>query len=175
MSVSTLIATAGAADANAYCTRAFADQYALDRPAVGTTWALASVDAKDAAILWATKLMDALWDWEGYPSTTTQALLWPRQGILKRSKIAYVDITVVPVELQQATAEYARQLLAGDLAGNSDVETFGVTSFKAGPVSFSFKDNVVAKPVPDTVFNLIPPWWGRVRSRSTGTRALLRA
>lgn len=175
MSVSTLVTTPGAADANAYCTLAFANQYHEDRPAVGTTWALASDDRKNAAILWATTLMDSLWDWKGWPTDALQALLWPRQGMIKLNNWDYVDIHTIPVELQRATAEYARQLLASDLAGNSDIETFGVTSLKAGPVAFTFKDSVVAKPVPDTVFTLIPPMWGYPRSRTTGVRPLVRA
>ncbi len=175
MAVSTLITTAGAADANAYCSVAFADQYHQDRPAVGVTWAVATTDAKSSAILWATLLMDRLWDWTGFPTDQLQALLWPRQGMLKPNGWQYVDLHTVPVELQEATAEYARQLLVGDLAGNSAVETQGVKAFTAGPVSFVFKDNVQPKPVPDTVFYLIPPSWGTIRGRNTGVRSLVRA
>lgn len=175
MPVSALVTTAGAANANAYCDVAFADQYHLDRPAVGTTWALATPDQKSAAILWATKLMDDLWDWNGFPTDALQHLLWPRQGMLKRNGWEYVDQHTVPVELQEAVAEYARQLLVSDLAGNSDIETFGVQSLRAGPVALTFRDGVTAKPVPDAVFNLIPRTWGYPRGRSSGVRSLLRA
>jgi len=175
MPVSTLVTTPGAANANAYCTLAFAEQYQLDRPAVGTTWSAATSDQKNAAILWATLLMDSLWDWTGHTTDTTQVLQWPRQGMLKRTGWEYVDVHTIPTELQQATAEYARQLLAGDLAGNSDIETQGITSLRAGPVALTFKDSVIAKPVPDTVFNLIPPSWGSVRSRVGGFSRLARA
>jgi len=174
MPVSTLITTAGAANANAYCDLAFAEQYQLDRPPVGTTWANMTDDQKTAAILWATVLMDAMWDWTGWVTTSTQALLWPRQGMLKRNLWDYVPDNVIPIELQRATAEYARQLQLSDLAGNSDIETQGITSLRAGPVSFTFKEGVVAKPVPDIVFNLIPTSWGCVRSRVTGVRDILR-
>jgi hypothetical protein len=175
MPAATLVTTAGAANANAYCTLAFANQYALNRPAVGTTWSTASDEQKNAAILWATLLMDSLWDWSGFATDTTQVLQWPRQGMLKRTGWEYVDVHTIPTELQNATAEYARQLLAGDLAGNSDVETQGITSLRAGPVALTFKDSVTAKPVPDTVFNLIPPSWGYVRSRMTGVSRTVRA
>jgi hypothetical protein len=175
MPVSTLITTAGSANANAYCDVAFADQYQLDRPAVGTTWTLANPDMKSAALLWATRLMDSLWNWTGFPTDAHQALLWPRQGMLKRNGWEYVDMHTIPVELQNATAEYARQLLVSDLAGNSQIETQGITSLKVGPVAFTFKEGVTAKPVPDTVFNLIPPSWGYPRSRNSGVRELLRA
>jgi hypothetical protein len=175
MSVATLISTAGAANANAYCDLAFANQYHDNRPAVGTTWAVATDTSKQQAILWGTLLLDRMWVWNGFVTSTSQSLLWPRQGILKPNRFEYVDISVVPVELQQATAEYARQLLVSDLAGNNDIETLKITSLRAGPVAFTFGDGVTAKPVPDTVYNLIPTWWGTVRGRVTGYRSLERA
>lgn len=175
MAATALVTTTGSASANAYCDLAFADQYHADRPPVGTTWANATSDQKTAAILWATKLMDRMWEWVGFPTDAVQALLWPRQGMIKLNGWEYVDLHTVPVELMQATAEYARQLLASDLAGNSDLQTFGITSLRAGPVAFSFKNDVIAKPVPDTVFNLIPCGWGYPRNREMSSRPLLRA
>lgn len=175
MAVSTLVTTPGAPNANAYCDVAFADQYQEDRPAVGTTWIAASTSAKQQGILWATKLMDALWCWTGFPTDSIQVLQWPRQGMLAATGWAYVDMHTIPVEIQQATAEYARQLLASDLAGNSDIETLGITSLRAGPVAFTFKDGVYAKPVPDIVVNLIPRSWGYTTSQKSGVRQMLRA
>lgn len=175
MSTATLVAIAGASNANAYCDLVWANQYHDNRPAVGVTWASAVDDTKTKAILWATMLMDNMWTWNGFVSNTVQHLLWPRQGILKRNMFEYVDITVVPDEIKNATAEYARQLLVSDLMGNNDIETLKITSLKAGPVAFTFGDGVVAKPVPDAVFNLIPVWWGTVRGRVAGYRSALRA
>lgn len=175
MSVSTLVVTAGSASANAYCTVAFADQYFLDRSPADTVWTAATADQKAAAVLWATKLLDALWDWEGYPTDAIQALLWPRGGILKRNGWEYVELDVIPIELQRATAEYARQLLVSDRMADSDVETQGLKSLTAGPVSLEFKDDVSAKQVPDAVVNLIPPDWGCVRGLRLGYRSLLRS
>lgn len=174
MPASALVTTAGSALANAYVDLATADQYHLDRPPVGTTWVTASTDQKTAAILWATKLMDRMWYWNGYPTDAVQALLWPRGGMLKPNGWEYVDLHVIPPELQQATAEYARQLLVSDRVGDSAIETGGITSVKAGSVEVHFKDSVFSKPVPDAVFDLIPPNWGYPRVRSTGTRDLVR-
>jgi DNA mismatch repair protein MutH len=175
MSADTLVILAGAANANAYCDLTFADQYHANRPPSGVTWASASTDQKTAAILWATLLMDRLWDWTGWVVTVTQALMWPRQGMLLRNGWGYVDTTIIPTEIKQATAEYARQLLVSDIAGNSDVETQGVKAFTAGPVSFTFKDGVTAKPMPDTVVYLIPSHWGVTHARSAGVRKVARA
>ncbi|KKK77624.1 hypothetical protein LCGC14_2851700 [marine sediment metagenome] len=175
MAVSTLVTTAGSATANAYVTLVVADQYDEDRPSVGTTWSSATDAEKNAAILWATTLMDSLWEWSGFTTDSIQSLLWPREGMLKRNEWEYVDDDVIPPELQEATAEYARQLLVSDRAGDSDIETQGLTAVKAGPVALQFKQGVVAKPVPDTVFHLIPSSWGTVKSRISSVRDLVRA
>lgn len=174
MPAATLITTPGAANANAYCDITFADQYHANRPPSGATWTVATTDQKTAAILWATILLDRLWVWTGFVVDTTQVLLWPRQAMLMRTAIAYVPINIIPIEIQQACAEYARQLLVSDLAGNNQIETLGLTSFKAGPVAFTFS-GTAAKPVPDTVYDLIPSEWGYVRSRTGGARPLVRA
>jgi len=174
MAVSTLVATAGASNANAYCTLSVANQYHEDRPAAGTTWADATNDEKIQAIIWATKLLDALYDWNGWVTTEDQALLWPRTGMWYRSGY-YIDTDVIPTDLQHATAEFARQLLATDRAGDSDIETQGITSLKAGPVALTFKDSVMAKVVPDAVFHLIPDQWGTPRGRARSTIELERA
>jgi hypothetical protein len=175
MPVDALVTTAGAANANAYCDLAFADQYHLNRPAVGTTWSAASTDQKTAAILWGTLLMDRMWCWSGWVTLITQVRMWPRQGMILPTLVSYVDNMTIPVELKQATAEYARQLIASDLAGDSQIENLKLTSLRAGPVAFTFGEGVTAKPVPDTVFNLIPPMWGYVRSRNPGYRQTARA
>jgi hypothetical protein len=95
--------------------------------------------------------------------------------MLKRNGWEYVDIHTVPVEIQQATAEYARQLLVSDRTADSAIQTQGITAVKAGPVSVDFKDSVFAKAVPDSVYYLVPSSWGYPITRATGVRDLLRA
>lgn len=185
MPVSALVTTAGSATANAYVSILVADQYFLDRPN-GETWATYSSDQKTAAILWATKLMDSLWVWNGYPVDAVQALLWPRGGMLKRNGWEYVPLNIIPIELQQATAEYAGQLQATNRTADNAIETGGITSVQAGPVRVTFKDSVFAKVVPDAVYNLIPHGqsgvvfalgsadWGYVRGTNSGVRQTAR-
>jgi hypothetical protein len=156
-----LVATPGAVNANAYCTVAEADAYHAIR-LFSSAWDT-DTDTKIQAIIWATKLLDAQYEWLQWPATTTQALQWPRTGLLKRSRLAFVLNTDIPQELKDATAEYARQLIAGDRTADSDVETQGLKELVAGPVRMFFKDNVAPKVVPDAVRNLMPPWWGTAR------------
>ena len=83
--------------------------------------------------------------------------------------------TVIPQELKDATAEYARQLIDEDRSADSDIEASGITSLKAGPVALTFRDRVEAKPVPDYVVALIPREWGYPVGRVTATRELIRS
>jgi hypothetical protein len=176
MGTSTLVATAKSTTANSYCTLAEADQYQDDRPAVSTTWADASENNKIRALLWATQLMESLFDWNGYASTTTQALGWPRQGLLERIDVV-LDSDTVPQEVKDAQSEYARQLLVTNRAQDNDLESQSISSIKAGSVALVFDSSAAYnKVVPDAVYLLIPQdWFSSVRGRLTGTRNLERA
>ena len=168
MAVSTLVATPGSASANTYCLLTVANQYHEDRPAVGTTWSSATDAQKNAALLWATKLLDANYVWNGYVVDSTQSLLFPRTGLLDINEVDILSWTEIPIQLQWATAEFARQLLAADRASDSDIETQGITSIKAGSIALTFKDcGVFAKVIPDAVVNLIPRHWGYISSYET--------
>jgi hypothetical protein len=172
---STLVTTPGAANANAYIDVAFADQYHADRPTPGTAWSSFTTEQKSAAILWATVLLDSMFDWSGYPTDAVQALQWPRGAMLRPSGWDYVDLDEVPIQLKRACAEFARQLAAADRTADSDVETQGILSIKAGPVALTFRDDVTAKVVPDAVVNLIPSDWGSPCGRDNGFRSLVRS
>jgi hypothetical protein len=175
MGTSTLVATAKSATANSYCTLAEADQYHDDRPAVSTTWADASENNKIRALLWATKLMEALFTWNSYATTTTQALGWPRTGLLERIDVV-LDSDTVPSEVKNAEAEYARQLLVANRAQDNEIEAQGITSIKAGSVFLQFTANQYNKVVPDAVYLMIPgTWFSSVRGRMSATRTLERA
>ena len=179
MAVSTIVATAGSATANAFVTQAVATQFHLDHPQFGTTaakglWSAATSDEKDAAILWATKLLDRFFIWEGSVVDTIQKLLWPRSGLMDVNGWESLDTTTIPDQIQWATAELARQLLMSDRTLDSDIETLGLKLVKAGPIRLDFKEyGVHAKPIPDAVANLIPRDWGYLRT--DGERELLRA
>lgn len=178
MAVTTLVATAGATDANAYVTSAVADQYHLDHPQFGTTaltglWSAATADQKSAAILWATKLLDRLFVWKGTIAATTQRLGWPRAGLADVNEWNALDHLTIPEQIQWATAEFARQLLIADRTQDSDIEAQRITSIRAGSVALTFGAGVMAKQIPDAVKVLIPPHWGY--PRGSGTRQLERA
>lgn len=172
-----IIATPGAADANSYCTEAEADAYHEAR-LHADDW-LVSGDVKAAALVMATRLLDAYYSWTGDPSTQPQspklprgayyawtgaasseeqALCWPRTGMYTRNGFTIAS-GEIPTTLKYATAEFARQLIVADRSLDNDVEAQGITSLKAGPVSLSFKDAIIPKVMPDAVQSLLVPSW----------------
>lgn len=173
MPTPTIDATPGGSAANSYCTLAEANTYHDSRLA-NSAWTSASSANQTVALVMAARVLDAMYDWVSWRTTTTQALEWPRTGVLAKNELVNIGDMVIPQELKNAQAELAFQLLSGDRTLDSDIETQGITGLSAGPVSLSFKNEVYAKVIPDAVYNLIPYWWGTVRGRSAETRDLMR-
>lgn len=172
-----LDATSGGATANSYLTEAEFQDYLLTAYDV-TEDPNALADGPMLAL--ATRNLNALYSarktlvrpgkgeapyyivsptWTGSPSTTTQALPWPRTGMYDRNGNA-IAVDVIPTDLKNATAEFARQLRMGDRTLDNDVAVQGITSVKAGSVAVAFRDGLIeAKVIPDAVANLLVPSW----------------
>jgi hypothetical protein len=113
-----LIATPGDPAANTYVTLlaawAFLDERLNTEPWTGPPDDLAAQallpPRRRAALAMATRLLDEQMEWNGQRSTTTQALAWPRQGMVDAMGVALSSLTI-PVVLQRATALYALALL----------------------------------------------------------------
>jgi hypothetical protein len=155
---SAIVATAGAANANSYLTRAEADIYFGDR-LFASRWTGASNDNKDQALLWATKLIDATIIFTGEKTAASQALEWPRTGMLDRNGDA-VSTSTIPQLLKDITAEVALTLLASDRLAESDASVQGLSSLRAGPVTLTFKESIPApKAVAETIYNMFVFSW----------------
>src|SRR5512147_1506660 len=122
----------GLANANSYASEADGDDYAAAR-LYSTDWTGAVSGNKQIALVQATRLLDQLADWKGDPSTTTQALRWPRYGVPDRDNFQIIDSATIPQWLKDATCELAIQLLASDRA--ADPDTAGFRSIRAGSVA----------------------------------------
>lgn len=172
-----LVTTPGAADANSYCSLSDANSYNATRLG-GASWAAATEPNREAALMLATRLLDAMPQaWTGAAVDAVQALRWPRIGMLSRNGFA-IATDAIPAELRDATAEFARRLIAADSTGNNDVINQFITGVKAGSVQVSFgtpspkdlnesflvSDNLTADPsgrlmVPDIVRVMLVPSW----------------
>ena len=175
---SALVVTAGDGSANCYSSLAFANQYHENR-LHAATWTDADEGTRNAALLMATRVQNQQFLWAGvrtYPST--QALDFPRDGLMNANGDGALDPTTIPVELQISTAEFARLLIETDTTVASGIAGGAITSLKAGSVKIDYAEGVVAHTdlVPDSVrFSVPRHWWVSIRSRQPSTLQILRA
>lgn len=181
--MATIVATVGSASANSYVTKAEADAYFATR-LYPESWDGAA--DPEAALIMATRVLDMALSgqtyyeapsvnnrgqstagmlrtrpsWTGEAASETQALAWPRTGMLNRNKFSIAS-DVLPRELKEATCELAYQLLKGDRTADNDAAVQGITGIKAGSVQLSFKDSGIeaTKVLPDGVLMLLVPSW----------------
>ena len=102
-------ATSGAATANSYASVAEADAYLAVRGDTNT-WTALTTGQKENKLQWAAIILDTL-DFKGSKSTSTQALEWPRYDVTDRNGWT---VSGVPVQVKNAQAEMAFQLIAND-------------------------------------------------------------
>lgn len=164
-----LIATAGAVNANSYATVAECTAY-HEAHLYSSPWTGASATQKTAALVWATRLMDDQFEYEGYKATVEQALQWPRGGAYDRNGYP-IDYTEVPVEIKNAACEFARKLLETDRT--ADPDTLGFSKIVVGSISLDINPLDRLSTIPDTLYTSIRHL---VRSRPGGPNvALVRA
>lgn len=156
----TIIATAMASNANSYCTLAEANDY-FETKYHNDTWNNASDDVKRACLIWATRLLDQHYVWDGYKYTDTQALRWPRSGVYDMDGFD-IDYQTIPQFLKNATAEYAEFLIANDRTAEQD--TRGYKKMKVGSLELTIDKNDRIDAVPDPVDEILKSY-GRKRSR----------
>ena len=116
---------AGLANANSYASAVDGDAYHAGH-LYATAWTGATDDQKAAALVMATRLIDAEYQFNGLRSVDSQALQWPRINCLDPDKAPvpvltsllqldpFVPASVVPKALVLATCEMARELLVVD-------------------------------------------------------------
>ena len=174
--------TVGGASANSYAS--VAEYKAYWQARLYNTAALAASDATiEAALEWATRILDSAFRWTGSAADDVQALNWPRAGMLTPNRFP-IATTVIPVQLKNAQCEFAGQLLNSDTtADNAALKILGsetsLTSIKAGSVALTFGGGsftslenfdafvrslgpdlaYLSKAIPDAVRLLIPPSW----------------
>ena len=135
-----LDATPGAPTANAYCMVAQATAcltMRLDTDA----WTEAPVPDQEAALQWATRLLDEQVQWYGIPTYPDQALALPQVGLVDQWGRQLAS-DMIPVPVQQATALYALGLLEATVdngtaaAGSGDLV---IKSKKIGDTTIEYQ------------------------------------
>ena len=103
----------GNANANAYADVADGDAYHAGH-LYATAWTVASADQKAVALVMATRLIDAEYQFHGLRVESSQALQWPRAYCPSPDDEDVLPEDAVPAAVVQATCELARELLIAD-------------------------------------------------------------
>lgn len=151
----TLIVETGGAASNSesYAAVSDADLYWSNRS--NTVWAALATPDKESNLRKATQYMTAVYrqKWKGRRVSTTQALDWPRVGVVLDDfnssqntfgfgyyGIIQVPYTSIPTEVMNACCELALRASAGDLAADLDRETL---SEGVGSVNVTYRAGAV--------------------------------
>ena len=124
---------AGLGNANSYADAADGDAY-HEGHLYASSWTGASTGTKEAALVMATRVVDALFEFRGYRAKDTQALLWPRQYARDDDRLQnpvpgtlglygdYFASDAIPKALHDAVIETARELIKADRTADPDGE-----------------------------------------------------
>ncbi len=120
---------------------------------------------REAALIWATRLLDQQVNWFGQPLTRTQPLAWPMTGQIDQYG-RWVDQHTIPDVIQRATAFYALALLRDVSETPSRVTLAGVRRRHIGETDMEYwpTRNLPAAPavkIPTDVRQMLR-WYGRV-------------
>lgn len=143
-------ASVAGANSNSYADVAYADAYHASR-LFNTEWSAASTPSKEAALIWATRLLDVL-PWASFRANRTQALRWPQYEAYDQDGWL-VPTTEIPRNVKDATSEFALYLLKEDRTADTGATV--IDELKVGPIELKFDTTAGTKAVPDSVMSLI--------------------
>lgn len=143
----------GSATAEAYCSVADADTYHAARG--NAAWATRSTDAKEQALRRATDDMLQQYSgrWKGERISASQALDWPRDGVVIDGYELPAD--EIPPAIVRACAELALRSLSGSLTPDAGPE---VKSKTIGPIEIVYQDGARSAKRYTAVENLLRPY-----------------
>ena len=166
----------GLANANAYASVADGDAY-HEGHLYTTDWTGASSGSKAAALVMATRLIDAYHQFRGFKAHATQALQWPRELARDDDALRSTGVLVVtareecfpndalPVVLRDATIETARELIKANRA--DDPEGEGLASMAiTGSLSLTFERRDRRPVIPHVAQALLAKFGDYVRQNS---------
>ena len=172
----------GKADANSYADVADANAYYAAH-LYATAWTAATDDQKAVALVMASRLIDAEYQFNGTRTTAGQCLQWPRAmcpepdnvhvpiSVLLPIPYDYVEYDKVPKAVVQATCEMARELLIADRTVMPAGE--GLKYYNAAGIQTGY-DKTDRRPVLSQVAQVMLAKYGSQISAKSGVVRLVR-
>ena len=161
---------AGLANANAYADAADGDAYHEGHLYV-SAWTAASAAQKTVALVMATRLLDAEYQFAGTRAVASQALQWPRQECPSPDDEDPLDEDAVPKAVVAATCELARELLITDRTAAPAGE--GLKYYNNGSVQTGY-DKTDTRPIIPAVVQALLAKYGALLKARSGSVKLVR-
>lgn len=173
----------GLANANSYADVAEGDAF-HEAHLYATDWTAANATTKAAALVFATRLIDAHYQFRGFKAHDSQALQWPREFARDDDALTnrvfpslalrdeYFPNNIVPKLLRDATIETARELIKANRTEDPEGEGLATLAL-TGVLSLTFnKDD--RRPVIPYVAQAMLSKLGEYMERRTGVVRLVR-
>ena len=160
----------GKADANAYANVADGDAYHAGH-LYASAWTGASADQKAVAIVMASRLIDAEYQFGGTRSVATQSLQWPREDCPDPDADDMVAETIVPKAVVEAACELARELIIVDRTAAPAGE--GLKYYNNAGVQTGY-DKTDTRPIIPAVVQALLAKYGALTKSKSGSVKLVR-
>lgn len=141
------------ANADSYVDVATADAYFAILPTtISASWTILATTDKENYLKWATRVLEAKAWYEGYKTTDTSSLRWPRSYVTDRDGIA-IGINSIPDQLQHAQIEILRALIVEDITIGQDASS--LKSIKVDVIEIVYQDNVTQNRIATYINHLL--------------------
>jgi hypothetical protein len=158
--VAAIDSTPSGENANSYISVSDADDY-FSNHLYPSDWDDSTIEIKESALIMCTRILDEKIDWIGNKNTSKQALAWGRSGVIDDGYD--VDSTIVPEPVKNATAEFAKHLIADNSTENADGK--GLEKLEVGSVKLTFDKADTADVLPNIVQEMLREW-GNIWTRN---------
>jgi len=160
----------GKADANAYANVADGDAYHAGH-LYASAWTAASADQKAVALVMASRLLDAEYQFGGTRAKSAQALQWPREDCPDPDAGDMVAETMVPKAVVEAACELARELIIADRTAAPAGE--GLKYYNNAGVQTGY-DKTDTRPIIPAVVQALLSKFGSLTKAKSGAVRLVR-
>jgi len=111
---------------------------------------------KERSLVWASRLFDMMMVWKGTKREETGSMRWPRSGVIGPDGFFY-DFDIIPVILEEGTAELALYLLSTDAFTVPSILGQGLLEARIDVINVKVDSSAVNEVIPANILSLIDP------------------
>lgn len=168
-----LDATVGGTTANSFLTVARANLVIQEGRVSASAWATAAEAQRAASLVGASQLLSHGFNWNGTRASTTQALPFPRTGIV--SDGVTISNTTIPRAIEEAVIDIAFGLLSGAAASSGELQKLGLSVLKVDVIRLEASDQPAnVSEIPDRVSYLLREYGTNVTGTDGAFQTCLR-